>query len=240
MPQHYLDYCDLLKPGSLTVLADRVCGQKSTLALDWALELARRSGKTALVFSFDRSVDLIKLHLICSRARINHRRYATGNISAEEEGRALAASSELAKQPVRFFDSGFLNPVQVRDYSRAINASLGLSVIVIDSLQALADERDVPESLKQLALELNVAVLALGHIFSPEIPRYPLLRDLEGSPILRHIADTIIFVIPIENDEPHIPLVEICMQKCRFGMGLMSMQLKWDLEELRFEMPEDT
>lgn len=201
-----------LQKSDLIILAARPSIGKTSLALDIVRNVAVRSKVPVGVFSLEMSKDQLVDRLISAEAKVDMWKMRTGELSDagphndfERIGHALGILSEA---PIYIDDSGSSNVMEIRTKARRLQAEHGLGLIVIDYLQLMegrqrTDNRvqevsEISRSLKALARELNVPVLALSQLSravemsSPPIPKLSHLRDsgcLTGDTIITR-ADT--------------------------------------------------
>ena len=200
-----------LQKSDLIILASRPALGKSTLALNIAANIAINEKKPVGIFSLEMSRDQVVDRLIASTASVDLWRLRTGRLSDSGDdndfSRIQQALGILSEAPIYIDDAVSANVLQMKAMSRRLQANKGLGLIIIDYLQ-LMESRDlrinmvqqmteISRSLKGLARELNVPVLALSQLSraveqrSPQIPR---LSDLRESGSLEQDADVVLFI----------------------------------------------
>ena len=200
-----------LQKSDLIVLASRPSLGKSALAADIARYCAVNKGIPVGIFSLEMSRDQIVDRFISSQAGIDLWRLRTGNLHHGGEDndfdRIQKALGDLSQAPIYIDDSSSCNVLQMRAMSRRLQADKGLGLIIVDYLQLMEPRNsqasmvqqmtEVSRSLKGLAKELNVPVLALSQLSraveqrSPQIPR---LSDLRETGAIEQDADVVLFI----------------------------------------------
>ncbi len=202
------EYLGGLQKSDLIILASRPSQGKTALALNIARYLAVEENIPVGIFSLEMSKDQIIDRLIASQAGISLWRLRTGRLLAEGDVDELVlvydAIEKLKTAPIFIDDSPSLNNLQIRTMSRKLKHEIGeLGLLVIDYLQLIRSSRlienrvqevsEISKSLKELARELEVPVLAISQLSrAPEqrISQIPRLSDLRESGCLT--GDTLI------------------------------------------------
>jgi replicative DNA helicase len=200
-----------LQKADLIVLASRPSLGKSALALDIARNCSIKAKLPVGIFSLEMSKDQIVDRLIAAQAGVDMWKLRTGRLSSEgtdnDFARIQRALDILSEAPIYIDDAATSNVLQMRAMARRLQADKGLGLLIIDYLQ-LIDPRntnvsmvqqmtEVSRSLKALARELNVPVLALSQLSraveqrSPQIPR---LSDLRETGAIEQDADVVLFI----------------------------------------------
>ena len=200
-----------LQKSDLIILASRPSMGKSSMALNIATSIAINQKIPVGVFSLEMSKDQVVDRLIASQANVDLWRLRTGKPSGDGDdndfSRIQKALGVLAEASIYIDDAASSNILQMRAMARRLQAEKGLGLIIVDYLQLMeprnANESTVSQvteisrSLKNLARELNVPVLALSQLSraveqrSPQIPR---LADLRESGALEQDADVVLFI----------------------------------------------
>jgi len=195
----------------LILLASRPAMGKSSLALNFAANVAINTQLPVGLFSLEMSIDQIVDRLIASQSGIDLWRLRTGRISGEGEEndftRIRRALGVLSEAPIFIDDAASVNVLQIRAMARRLQAREGLGMIIIDYLQLMQPKNsldnevrqmtEVSRSLKILARELNVPVLAISQLsraVEKRIPPRPILSDLRQSGSLEQDADVVMFI----------------------------------------------
>ncbi len=201
-----------LQKSNLVVLAARPSVGKTSLALDIARQVAVRSKIPVGIFSLEMSKDELVDRMLCAEAGVSLWKMRTGRLSERAEdddfsriGRAMGVLSEA---PIFIDDSATNGVIQIRTKSRRLQTEHGLGLIIVDYLQLMESRTkvenrvqeiaEITRSLKTLARELNIPVLALSQLSravemqtGPAIPRLAHLRE-SGS--IEQDADVVMFI----------------------------------------------
>jgi len=226
-----------LQKSNLIILASRPTIGKSSLALNICSNIAI-SGKVPVgMFSLEMSMDQVVDRLIAALSNVDLWRLRTGRLSGEGEdddfSRIRQTLDTLSKAPIYIDDSPSLNVLQMRAMARRLQAQKGLGLIVVDYLQLMEPRNpsdsvvrqvtEISKSLKTLARELNIPVLAISQLSraveqrSPQIPR---LADLRESGSLEQDADVVLFIYREDRYRPDTPrknIADIIIAKHRNG-----------------------
>jgi replicative DNA helicase len=226
-----------LQKSDLIILAARPSLGKSTLALDIARHIAVHENQPVGIFSLEMSTDQIVDRMLSAQSGVDLWKIRTGNLSDDEIDNDFArlqhALGVLSEAPIYIDDSAITNVIQMRAMARRLQAERGLGLLVIDYIQ-LIDPRDkklgpvqqmteISRSLKGLARELNIPVLAVSQLSraveqrSPQIPR---LSDLRESGSLEQDADVVMFIYredKYKEDSLRKNIADIIVAKHRNG-----------------------
>jgi replicative DNA helicase len=203
------NYLSGLQKSDLVILAARPSVGKTSLALDFARNAAKR-GNSVGVFSLEMSKEQLVDRLICAEANIDLWKMRTGNLTESNDDftRIGAALGTLSEIPLYIDDGASSNIMDIRTKARRMQMEQGLDMIVIDYLQLIesrhnkGDNRvqevsEITRALKGMARELNIPVLALSQLaravedVKPAIPKLSHLRE-SGS--IEQDADVVMFI----------------------------------------------
>lgn len=249
--------CYGLQPGELIILAGRPSMGKTALGLCMAYRAALKHNIPVAAFSLEMSKEQLVQRMLCAEAQVDQHRIRTGNLK-EEDWRVLHETKEkLASAPIFIDDTPGITVRQLRAKARLLKAEKGLGLIVIDYLQMMqgsgrSENRqqeisEISRSLKGLAKELDVPVLALAQLsrlVERRDNKRPIMSDLRESGSLEQDADLIMFIYRDEyynqeTDKKNI--AEIIVSKHRNGpVGVV--ELGFFKEYTRFftlERPRD-
>ena len=219
----------------LIILAARPSMGKTALALNIARNAAVDTNIPVAVFSLEMSKEQLSLRMLCSEARIDSSRLRSGFFSMEDWHRLTDAAGILSESPIYIDDSASLTAMEIRAKARRLKLDKNIGLIIIDYLQlmqgrASAERRDIEiseisRSLKALAKELNLPVLALSQLnrmLEQRTNKRPRLSDLRESGALEQDADVVAFiyrdeVYNKEDDNPNKGVAEILLSKQRNG-----------------------
>jgi replicative DNA helicase len=188
---------------------DHVVTHNTAFALNIAQHVGvSRHGKV-LVLSLEMSAGALVQRLLCAEAKVDSQAVRTGRLSSGDWHRLTAAAGRLAEAPIFIDDSGALTVLEARAKARRMKAEHGLDLVVIDYLQLMRGRSgvenrqqeisEISRSLKALAKELNVPVVALSQLSRAVESRAqrdfrPQLSDLRESGALEQDADVILFL----------------------------------------------
>ena len=241
-----------LQPTDLVILAARPAMGKTTFALNIAEYAAIKSKKAVAVFSMEMSAGQLAMRLISSVGRINATRLRTGQLEDEDWSRVTSAIRILKDQAKVFIDdTPGLSPDVLRSKARRLKREHDLGLIVIDYLQLMSvpgnnenratEISEISRSLKGLAKELNVPVIALSQLnrsLETRTDKRPVMADLRESGAIEQDADMIVFIYRDDyyNKEtsPDKGLAEIIIGKQRSG-PTGSFKLRFFGEYTRFD-----
>jgi replicative DNA helicase len=210
VPTGYYDLDDLtagLQASDLIVIAGRPSMGKTSLALGMAQHAALHAGSIVGIFSLEMSKPQLVLRMLSSEARVDSHALRTGKLQKEDWWRLAEAAGRLEQAPIFIDDSGALTVQQMRGKARRLKAERGLDLLIVDYLQLMqgrsdAESRqqeisDISRSLKSLAKELNVPVIALSQLsraVENRKPPIPMLADLRESGAIEQDADVVMFI----------------------------------------------
>ncbi len=227
-----------LNDSDLLIVAGRPGMGKSSLALNIALEVGKRSGKNVAVFSLEMSQVQLGLRLLSAESLIDNKKLITGRLSGEEEwARAAAAVAALSQAGIYLDDDSTLTVADMNAKCRRIK---DLGLVIIDYLQlmqsaggsnARSNENrqqivsDISRSLKLMAKELNVPVICAAQLSRANESRAagqrrPMLSDLRESGAIEQDADVVMFLYResyYEDDTENPNVAECIVAKNRHG-----------------------
>lgn len=200
-----------LQNSDLVVLAGRPSSGKSSLALNIAANVAIRENVPVGIFSLEMSKDQIVDRFIASEANLDLWRLRTGRLGGDEKNndfqKIRQALDVLNTAPIYIDDAATANVLQMRAMARRLQARRGLGLLIIDYIQ-LVDPRvqsdsivrqvtEISRSLKTLARELNIPILALSQLsraVERRTPPRPILADLRDSGAIEQDSDVVMFI----------------------------------------------
>jgi len=223
------------QPSDLIIVAARPSMGKTTFAMNLVETAALTSDKPALVFSLEMPADSLMMRMLASLGRIDQTKVRTGNLDDDDWAR-LASTMGLMQEKGKLYidDSSGLTPTELRSRARRIAREHGgLSMIMIDYLQLMRspefkDNRtleiaDISASLKALAKELEIPVIALAQLnrgLEQRADKRPVNSDLRESGSIEQDADLIMFIYRDEvyhEDSADKGTAEIIIGKHRNG-----------------------
>ncbi len=211
-PTGYADLdlmCSGFQPSDLIILAARPAMGKTTLAMNFALNVATQANAGVAVFSLEMPKEQLALRMLSSEAKVDMSRLRTANI-AEQEYRGLAkALGRLSEAPIFIDDTPGLSPMQIRAKCRRLMMEHDIKIILIDYLQLMRIQRkriesrfqevsEIVREIKAMAKELQVTVIALSQLSRDVEKRgadaLPKLSDLRESGEIEQTADIVMFI----------------------------------------------
>lgn len=233
----------------LIILAARPAMGKTALALNLALNAAVSSKKGVLIFSLEMGTSQLLQRLLAVESGVPLQKVRNGFLQEEEWGRLGVASGRLAGANISIADTPNVNVLEIRAIARRLKAANKLDMIVIDYLQLIngsgkSDNRqqeisDISRSLKGIARELDIPVIALSQLSrAPELraDRRPMLSDLRESGAIEQDADIVLFLYRDDyynEDSPDKGITEVIIGKHRNGPVGMA-QLRFFHELTKF------
>ena len=221
-----------LHAGELIIIAARPGMGKTTLALNIAVHAAVRQGHPVAVFSLEMPEHQLVQRILASEAQVDAQKLRTGEFSEYDWQRIDDQAAKLYQTRLYLDGSSSLTASQIASKSRRLKHRLGkLGMIVIDYLQLMEapemgrnssraeDVAIMSRSLKQLAKELSVPVVALAQL-SRDVEkkgRKPMLSDLRESGAIEQDADVVIFIHRDEGDGLDEKPTELVIGKQRSG-----------------------
>ena len=236
LPSGFLDFDEHtagLQPSDLIILAARPAMGKTSFALNVAEYAALKTKKPAAVFSMEMSASQLAFRLISSLGRVNQQALRTGQLEDEDWSRVTHAITMLSEAKIFIDDTPALSPTELRARCRRLAREHGLGLIVIDYLQLMqvpgnrenraTEISEISRSLKALAKELNVPVIALSQLnrsLESRTDKRPVMADLRESGAIEQDADMIVFIYRDEYYHPESGekgVAEIIIGKHRHG-----------------------
>jgi len=224
-----------LQKSDLVILAGRPGMGKTALALNIAKNAAVDANIPVAIFSLEMSKEQLSLRMLSSEARIDSSRLRRGFISQDDWIKITDSAGVLSQAPIFIDDSPNITALEIRAKSRRLKMEKDIGLIVIDYLQlmksrASAERRDleiseISRSLKALAKELNLPVVALSQLnrkLEERSDKRPQLADLRESGALEQDADVVAFLYRDElynkdENNPNKGKAELIVSKQRNG-----------------------
>jgi replicative DNA helicase len=241
------------QPGDLIIVAGRPSMGKTAFSLNIAENVALDTNKAVAVFSMEMAATQLAMRMIGSVWRLDQHRMRTGRLEDEDWVRLTTALGRLNEAPIFIDEGAGLNSFDVRARARRLHRQTGeLGLIVVDYLQLMSgasgrqsenratEISEISRSLKSLAKELNVPVVALSQLnrsVEQRPDKRPVMSDLRESGAIEQDADLILFIY---RDEVYNPdtvdkgTAEIIIAKQRNG-PIGRVRLTFLGEHTRFE-----
>jgi replicative DNA helicase len=222
-----------MHPAELIIVAGRPSMGKTSFAMNMVESVAIRARQPVAVFSMEMPAEQLALRMISSLGRVDAHRVRTGQLHDDDWPRVTSAVTLLGEASIFIDDTPSLSPMDLRARARRLKRQHGLGLIVVDYLQLMqvpgAKENRVLEiseisrSLKALAKELSVPVIALSQLnrsLETRPNKRPVMSDLRESGAIEQDADVILFIYRDEvynEDSADKGKAEIIIAKQRNG-----------------------
>jgi len=210
VPTGFVDLDEMtsgLQPSDLILVAARPAMGKTSFVLNIGLHVGTSTDMTVGLFSLEMSKEQLFMRMLTAEARIDAHRFRSGFLSEKDYGRLSHALGTLAEARVFIDDSASIGVLEMRAKARRLKAEHGLHLLIIDYIQLMqgrgrfesrqAELASISRSLKGLAKELNVPIIALSQLSrAPETrsDHRPQLSDLRESGALEQDADIVMFI----------------------------------------------
>jgi replicative DNA helicase len=260
-----------LQRSDLVIVAGRPSMGKTSLALNIARNAAVESGACVALFSLEMGRDSLVMRLLSSESGVNSRRVRFGHHTEDEdeERRVMEATGVLSEAPIYIDDTPMLRMAEMRSKALRLHSERGIDLIIADYLQLMQGDRrsdnrvqevsEISRSLKSLARELNVPVLAVSQLSRAvewRSSHEPQLSDLRESGSIEQDADIVLFIYREEYytkkeewlaQHPDMPyplgVADIIIAKHRNGpTGRVQLHFQHDLAKFQnlITVPEQT
>ncbi len=222
-----------MQKSDLIIVAARPGMGKTSLALTMALNAAKRHGVRVGIFSLEMSSEQLVQRLLSQETRIDSQRLRLGQIHDHEWERIAQASGVLSDCALFIDDSAAATPFELRTKARRLDSEYGVDLLIIDYMQLMYAgtrvENRVQEislisrSLKQLARELNIPVIAISQLsrqVEARADKKPQLSDLRESGSIEQDADVVMFIFredQYKEESERKNIAEIIVAKHRHG-----------------------
>jgi len=222
-----------LQPADLVIVAGRPSMGKTSFAMNVAENIAMSSKKAVAIFSMEMPAEQLVLRILSSLGRVDQSKVRSGKLDEDDWPRLTSTMNLLNEAPLFIDDTPALSPTELRSRARRLTREHDLGVIVIDYLQLMQvagtkenrtnEISEISRSLKALAKELNVPVVALSQLnrsLEQRPNKRPVMSDLRESGAIEQDADLIMFIYRDEvyNEEtPDKGIAEIIIGKQRNG-----------------------
>ncbi|MDY0294604.1 MAG: replicative DNA helicase [Acholeplasmataceae bacterium] len=248
-----------LQPEELIILAARPSMGKSAYAMNLALNVAKRNADgqaSVAIFSLEMSNEQLAARMLSAESNIENNKIKTGHLTSREWQFLEGGMQSLSRLKIMFDDSASVSVADIRAKCRKLAQEGRLDFVVIDYLQLIkGDDRSgnrqeevakISRSLKQMARELKIPILALSQL-SREVEKRedkrPLLADLRESGSIEQDADIVMFLYREDyyerKQENKTGEVELSIAKNRQGMAGVVLKYRFDTEFSRFTAQSD-
>ena len=225
-----------LKPTQLVIIAARPAVGKTAFALNVACAAAKATKKNIAIFSLEMPAEQLIMRMISSLGQIDNKKLQTGRMENDDWKRVNEAISQLADTNIYFHDAGGITASEIKAKCRRLSTQgEGLGLVIIDYLQLIDSSNkysgsrqqevsEISRSLKTMALELEVPVIALSQLsrsVEKREDKKPVLSDLRESGSIEQDADIVAALHAVEIETPvdeNIPVpIQLIILKHRNG-----------------------
>lgn len=253
IPTGFVEFDELtsgLQSSDLIIVAARPAMGKTSFCMNIAQYVGLKTGKTVGVFSLEMSKEQLVLRMLCGEARVDMHKLRSGFLSEKDWAKLVQGVSDMSQAKIFIDDTASISVMEMRAKTRRLKLEHGLDLVIVDYLQLMQgrgrfDNRtqeisNISRSLKGLAKELNVPVVALSQLSRATESRgghRPQLSDLRESGALEQDADLVVFIFREEeyNATPdNRGVAELVIGKQRNG-PTGSIKMAFIKEYTRFE-----
>ncbi|TYP57435.1 primary replicative DNA helicase [Thermosediminibacter litoriperuensis] len=222
-----------LQPSDLILVAARPSMGKTAFALNIAQNAAIRHRIPVAIFSLEMSKEQLVQRMLCAESNVDSHKLRTGRLEEDDWPRLARAMGPLSEAPIYIDDTPGITCLEIRAKARRLKAEKGLGLVVIDYLQLIAGRgqsenrqqeiSEISRSLKALARELNVPVVALSQLSrAPDVraDHRPVLSDLRESGSQEQDSDLVAFLYREDYYNPDTDrknIAEVIIAKQRNG-----------------------
>jgi len=222
-----------LQPSDLILIAARPSMGKTAFALNIAQNAAIRYKVPVGIFSLEMSKEQLVQRMLCAESNVDSHKLRTGRLDEEDWPKLARAMGPLSEAPIYIDDTPGISSLELRAKARRLKAEKGLGLIIIDYLQLMSGRgntenrqqeiSEISRSLKALARELSVPVIALSQLSrAPEMraDHRPILSDLRESGSQEQDSDVVAFLYRDDYYHPDTDkknIAEVIIAKQRNG-----------------------
>ncbi len=220
-------------PGQLIIVAARPAMGKSAFALNLLTNAAVKSNKAVAYFSLEMSKEELVGRILASEAMVDSQKIRSGKLEDEDWISLTNASGSLSETKIILDDTSGFSPIELRAKCRKLKMEYDIGLVVIDYLQLMnasktnasrqADISEISRSLKVLAREIGVPIIALSQLSRAPEQRpdhRPMLSDLRESGSIEQDADMVMFLYRDDYYNPETEkknVAEVILAKNRAG-----------------------
>ncbi|MCI1930100.1 MAG: replicative DNA helicase [Clostridia bacterium] len=204
-----------LQPSDLILIAARPSMGKTAFALNIAQNAAIRNDVSVAIFSLEMSREQLVNRMLCSEAMIDAQKLRTGELEDDDWPKLIQALGPLSQANIYIDDTPAISPMEIRSKCRKLKLEKGLDLVLVDYLQLMSSDSkidsrqqeisEISRSLKAIARELNVPLIALSQLSracETRSDHHPMLSDLRESGAIEQDADVVAFIY---RDEYYFP-----------------------------------
>jgi replicative DNA helicase len=254
VPTGYVDF-DIktagLQSSDLIIIAGRPSMGKSAFAIGIAEYAGVVEKVPTAIFSLEMSKEQLVQRMLCSHARVDAHKVRTGYLATSDWPRLTAAAGKLSESPIFIDDTPAISVMELRAKARRLKSHHDIKLIILDYMQLMrgstmsAESRqqeisEISRSLKALARELNVPVIAISQLsraVESRTDHRPQLSDLRESGAIEQDADVVVLLLREEYYNPTAEnqgIAEVIIAKQRNG-PVGSLKLAFIKEFTRFD-----
>lgn len=238
------------QPSDFVVVAARPGMGKTSLCLNVAQYVGTKKNISVAIFSLEMSKDQIAQRMLCSEARIDAAKVRKGFIAEREWPELAKAAGRLAEANIFIDDTPSISVLELRAKARRLKAERDLGLVIVDYLQLMrgyqrSENRqqeisEISRSLKAMARELNVPVIAVSQLsraVEQRTPKRPQLSDLRESGAIEQDADLVLLIYREDYYNLNTSkkgIAEIIVAKQRNG-PIGTVELMFQKDYARFE-----
>ena len=239
-----------LQPADFILIAARPSMGKTALVLNIAEYLTLREDRCVAVFSLEMSREQLVNRMLAMQSHVEAQKIRTGDLSESEWAEVIDSAQKIGESRLIIDDTPAITVAEMRSKCRKYKIEFGLDIVIIDYLQLMSgsggrnDSRqqeisDISRSLKALARELNVPVVALSQLSRAVESRpnhRPMLSDLRESGAIEQDADLVMFIYRDDyynEDSEKKGIAEIIIAKQRNG-PIGTVELSWQPQLTKF------
>ena len=230
------------QPSDLILIAARPSMGKTAFVLNVAQHMAFKEGKTVAIFSLEMSKEQLVNRLFSLESKVDSQALRTGNLTDEDWAKLIEGAAVVGKSNLIIDDTPGISISELRSKCRKFKLEHNLGIIIIDYLQLMSGSKrsesrqqeisDISRSLKAVARELNVPVVALSQLSRAVEQRpdhRPMLSDLRESGAIEQDADVVMFLYRDDyynKDTDKKNIAEVIIAKQRNG-PIGTVELVW-------------
>ena len=238
-----------MQPSDLILIAARPSMGKTAFETNLAQYMAFRKNMTVALFSLEMSKEQMMNRLLSLESSVDAQKLRTGQLNDREWERLIEGAGTVGKSRLIIDDTPGISIAELRSKCRKYKLEHDLSIVMVDYLQLMsgggkAESRqqeisEISRSLKALARELNVPVIALSQLSRAVEQRpdhRPMLSDLRESGAIEQDADVVMFLYRDDyynHDSPERGILEVIIAKQRNG-PIGTVKLAWLPEYTKF------
>ncbi|NLL00856.1 MAG: replicative DNA helicase [Clostridiales bacterium] len=237
------------QPSDLILIAARPSMGKTAFALNIAEYVALRSNITTAIFSLEMSQDQLVKRLLAMNSKVDSQNIRTGNLSGDEWANLMESARIIGNSNLVIDDTSSISVSELRSKCRKLKLERNLGLVIIDYLQLMTGSKkvesrqqeisEISRSLKSLAREINVPIIALSQLsraVEQRPDKRPMLSDLRESGAIEQDADVVMFIYRDDyynHDTEEPGVTEVIIGKQRNG-PTGTIKLAWMGQFMKF------